>query len=68
MSMLLGWVIAYLVATVLLGFVAMRWVKSSADFVNANRQLPLFLSSAALFALWFGSETLFGATSSFLEK
>lgn len=66
--MLLGAVIAYLVLTVLIGFVAMRWVKNSTDFVNANRQLPLFLSSAALFALWFGSETLFGATSAFLEK
>lgn len=66
--MLLIAVIAYLACTVLIGFVAMRWVKNSADFVNANRQLPLLLSSAALFALWFGSETLFGATSSFLEK
>lgn len=60
-------VIAYLICTVLIGLLAMRWVKNSADFVNANRQLPLFLSSAALFALWFGSETLFGATSAFLE-
>lgn len=65
--MLLGAVIAYLLLTVLVGFLAMRWVKSSTDFVNASRQLPLFLSSAALFALWFGSETLFGATSAFLE-
>lgn len=66
--MLLGAVVAYLVLTVLVGFLSMRWVKSSTDFVNANRQLPLFLSSAALFALWFGSETLFGATSAFLEE
>lgn len=65
--MLLIAVIAYLLCTVLIGFWAMRRVKNSTDFVNASRQLPLFLSSAALFALWFGSETLFGATSSFLE-
>lgn len=65
--MLLIAVTAYLVCTVLIGFWAMRRIKNSSDFVNANRQLPLFLSSAALFALWFGSETLFGATSSFLE-
>ena len=65
--MLLIAVTAYLVCTVLIGFWAMRRIKNSSDFVNANRQLPLFLSSAALFALWFGSETLFGATSAFLE-
>lgn len=33
----------------------------------AGRSLPLFLSSAALFAIWFGSETVFGASSEFLK-
>lgn len=33
----------------------------------AGRSLPLMLSSAALFATWFGSETVFGASSQFLE-
>lgn len=33
----------------------------------AGRSLPLALSSAALFATWFGSETVFGASSEFLE-
>ena len=33
----------------------------------AGRSLPLMLSSAALFATWFGSETVFGASSRFLE-
>lgn len=33
----------------------------------AGRSLPLFLSSSALFATWFGSETVFGASSQFLE-
>lgn len=32
----------------------------------AGRSLPLTLSSAALFATWFGSETVFGASSEFL--
>ncbi|HNU43447.1 MAG TPA: sodium:solute symporter family protein, partial [Cyclobacteriaceae bacterium] len=31
------------------------------------RSLPLFLSSSALFATWFGSETIFGASSEFLK-
>lgn len=33
----------------------------------AGRSLPLALSSAALFATWFGSETVFGASSQFLQ-
>jgi SSS family transporter len=33
----------------------------------AGRSLPIMLSSAALFATWFGSETVFGASSEFLK-
>ena len=33
----------------------------------AGRSLPLILSSSALFATWFGSETVFGASSEFLK-
>jgi SSS family solute:Na+ symporter len=33
----------------------------------AGRSLPLMLSSTALFATWFGSETVFGASSQFLQ-
>lgn len=33
----------------------------------AGRSLPLVLSAAALFATWFGSETVFGASSEFLQ-
>ncbi len=33
----------------------------------AGRSLPLMLSSSAMFATWFGSETVFGASSEFLK-
>jgi len=33
----------------------------------AGRSLPLLLGATALFATWFGSETVFGASSEFLE-
>ena len=33
----------------------------------AGRSLPMFLSASALFATWFGSETVFGASSEFLK-
>lgn len=33
----------------------------------AGRRLPLWLGASALFATWFGSETVFGASSEFLH-
>ena len=60
-------IIFYLIATMGVGIVASRMVKNSKDFVLAGRQLPLFLSASALFATWFGSETIFGASSEYLE-
>lgn len=65
--MLLTAIIGYLILTVLLGFWASRRVRSSSDFMLAGRRLPLLLGSTALFATWFGSETVFGASSEFLE-
>jgi len=60
-------IITYLILTVVIGFWASRKVKTSGDFMLAGRSLPLTLSSAALFATWFGSETVFGASSEFLK-
>ncbi len=60
-------VIFYLIVTVAIGVAAARHIKTSKDFMLAGRQLPLLLSSSALFALWFGSETIFGASSEFVK-
>jgi SSS family solute:Na+ symporter len=65
--LLLFAIIAYLIVTVLVGFWASKRVKTSGDYMLAGRSLPIVLSSAALFATWFGSETVFGASSQFLE-
>lgn len=65
--MLLFSIIAYLVLTVAIGYWASRRVKTTGDFMLAGRSLPIMLSSAALFATWFGSETVFGASSEFIE-
>lgn len=51
----------------MVGYWASRRVKTSGDFMLAGRSLPLLLSSSALFATWFGSETVFGASSEFLK-
>jgi SSS family transporter len=65
--MLLAFIILYLLFTIALGIFASRYVKSSSDFVQAGRRLPPFFNAAALFALWFGSETVFGASSEFMQ-
>ncbi|RPA69281.1 sodium:solute symporter [Cyclobacteriaceae bacterium YHN15] len=65
--MLLTAIIIYLLITVAIGAWSSKLVKNSNDFVLAGRQLPLFLSASALFATWFGSETIFGASSEYLE-
>jgi solute:Na+ symporter, SSS family len=65
--LLLTFIIAYLILTILVGFWASRKVNTSNDFMLAGRSLPLLLGATALFATWFGSETVFGASSQFLE-
>ncbi len=65
--MLLTFVIIYMVATIAIGVFTGKLVKGSNDFVQAGRRLPPLFNAAALFALWFGSETIFGASSAFLE-
>lgn len=65
--MLLISILIYLSLTIVVGFWAARKVKGSGDFLLAGRSLPMVLSTSALFATWFGSETVFGASSRFLE-
>lgn len=65
--MLVAAVVSYILFTLLIGVAASRWVKNSRDFVLAGRKLPLFLASTALFATWFGSETVLGASSEFVS-
>lgn len=36
--------------------------------MQAGRNLPPFINAAALFALWFGSETVFGASSRVVQE
>jgi Na+/proline symporter len=65
---LLGlFIILYIIITLFIGFWVSRRVKNANDFILAGRKLPLFVNTFALFALWFGSETIFGASSEFLQ-
>ncbi|EOZ98289.1 sodium-solute symporter, putative [Indibacter alkaliphilus LW1] len=65
--MLLTAIIIYILITIAIGAWSSKLVKNSTDFVLAGRQLPLVLSASALFATWFGSETIFGASSEYLD-
>ena len=66
--MLIISVTLYLIVTLLIGALSSFFVKNSTDYVLAGRRLPLYLSSSALFATWFGSETILGASSQFVHK
>jgi solute:Na+ symporter, SSS family len=65
--LLLTSIIVYLILTILIGVWASGRVRTSSDFMLAGRRLPLLLGATALFATWFGSETVFGASSEFLQ-
>jgi SSS family solute:Na+ symporter len=61
-------VLIYVALTLLIGFWANRRIATAGDFINTGRHLHPALNTAALFALWFGSETLFGASAEFAES
>ncbi|MFP4293090.1 MAG: sodium:solute symporter family protein [Cyclobacteriaceae bacterium] len=64
--MLLTFIIIYLFITLLIGGFTSRFISTSDDYVLAGRKLPLVLATSALFATWFGSETILGASSEFV--
>ena len=63
--MLLLFVLLYLLFNIGIGIWASRRVHDTQDFLLAGRQLPFYISTAVVFATWFGSETLLGASSEF---
>ena len=65
--MLIAFVALYLVVTVAIGLWAARRVHSSKDYIVAGRSLPLYMSTALVFATWFGAETVLGVSATFLK-
>lgn len=66
-GLLLFFIGLYLLGTVAVGWWASTRVHTTSDFVVAGKRLPLFIAACALFATWFGSETVMGASSEFVE-
>lgn len=65
---LLFFIFAYMALTIAIGWWAGRKVKTASDFAVAGKKLPMFVAACALFATWFGSETVMGASSRFVEE
>lgn len=66
--MLLFSVILYVFISIGIGIYASTRVKNSGDYMLAGKSLPMTLATTALFATWFGSETVMGAASTFAES
>jgi Na+/proline symporter len=64
--MLLLFIICYLGLTLGISVYAHTKINNSTDFISAGRSLPAYINTGAFFALWFGSETVFGASSEFV--
>jgi SSS family solute:Na+ symporter len=67
MSTLAVSVTLYLAVSIAIGLYAARRVKTSGDYANAGRSLPLYVVIATVFATWFGSETVLGIPAKFVK-
>ncbi|MEW6204827.1 MAG: sodium:solute symporter family protein [Pseudomonadota bacterium] len=66
--MLLASVVVYLLVSVMIGLYVARNVSTAADYAVAGRHLSLPIVTATVFATWFGSETVLGISSTFVEE
>ena len=64
--MLNVFVALYLLLSIGIGLYAARRVHNSTDYIVAGRRLPLHITTATVFATWFGSETVLGTSSTFI--
>lgn len=66
--MLLWLVVLYLIVSVGIGLWAATRVHNTRDFAIAGRSLPLPVVIATVFATWFGAESIFGISSTFVSE
>jgi solute:Na+ symporter, SSS family len=65
--MLLWFVVLYLMVSVGIGLWASTRVHNAKDFAVAGRSLPFPVVMATVFATWFGAESIFGISATFLK-
>ena len=58
----------YVLLSIGIGVYAAKRVHSSTDYIVAGRRLPLHITTATVFATWFGSETVLGTSSTFIQE
>lgn len=58
----------YVVMMLTIGFYASRGAHSITDFIVAGRNMPLWICTASIFATWFGTGIMMGATTSGYER
>ena len=63
--MLIASVVLYLIITIAIGLWAARRVHNSRDYLVAGRKLPLYITTATVFATWFGAETVLSVSATF---
>jgi SSS family transporter len=65
--MLITFVALYLIVTIGIGLWAARRVHNSKDYLVAGRSLPLYMTTATVFATWFGAETVLSVSATFTK-
>jgi SSS family transporter len=63
--MLIASVALYLMITIAIGLWAATYVSNSKDYLVAGRKLPLYITTATVFATWFGAETALSVSATF---
>ena len=67
MTTLVVSVLAYLAVTIAIGLYAAKFVSNSKDYLVAGRSLPLYMTTATVFATWFGAETVLSVSATFVQ-
>jgi len=65
--MLIAFVVLYLIVSIAIGLWAARHVHNSKDYLVAGRSLPLYITTATVFATWFGAETVLSVSATFAK-
>src|SRR3989304_4052978 len=65
--MLALFVILYLLVSIGIGLWAAQRVHNSKDYLVAGRSLPLYITTATVFATWFGAETVLSVSATFAK-
>jgi len=65
--MLVLFVLLYLATSISIGLWAAKRVHNSRDYLLAGRSLPLYITTATVFATWFGAETVLSVSATFTK-